>query len=401
MPSHTRSGVGHRIAAARLTRRMTQPQLARAAGISLSMLSKIEVGDRQPSDHLLNALADALVIAPERLTGVGGQTNSRVHDVVPRLRAAINTHDLPEDGPTRPLPELRAAVDTVTQLRVASQYTRLAFDIDESFVGDGGLPMLLNELARTVQNTQGLEQERAAALLALAYRAADGIAFKYGYYDLSNHIIHLMRSLASSSGDPLLEGAVAYVHAETFFASDALPAGLRRLQAAIDTISAGSSIDNNAAQGALHMRAAVTAGRLNIADTAWLHMTEARRLAGDVPEGIYRGTVFGPSSVHVHEVSVAVELGHAAKAIELAQQWSPSRELPAERRSHYYIDLAQAQLWLGGREDAFESLQVARRIAPQHAREHPRVRDALNTLLRRYYAPPEALVRYAEWARAI
>jgi hypothetical protein len=149
------------------------------------------------------------------------------------------------------------------------------------------------------------------------------------------------------------------------------------------------------------MRAAVVAGRLSDGASASAHLAEARVLASQVPDGIYLGTAFGPSSVRIHEVSVAVELGEGTRALRAAQHWVPSRQLPAERRSHYYIDLAQAQLWNGQRDQAFDSLEAARRIAPQHAREHPRVRRALTTLLRLHSSAPTALVAYADWARAV
>ncbi|WP_173130496.1 hypothetical protein [Kibdelosporangium persicum] len=58
-----------------------------------------------------------------------------------------------------------------------------------------------------------------AALLTLALRAADGVAFKYGYVDLPARLIDLMRSAAQLAEDPLLLAAVAYVRTETFFAT--------------------------------------------------------------------------------------------------------------------------------------------------------------------------------------
>lgn len=192
-----------------------------------------------------------------------------------------------------------------------------------------------------------------------------------------------------------------YVRTETFFANNDLPSGLRRLELAIDATPSTVMVDSMAARGALHMLAAVVAGALIDAETASMHLTEANKLARQVPEGVYLGTAFGPSSVHIHDVSTAVELGRGEQALDLAQDWVPSHGLPAERRSHYYIDLAQAQLWRGWRNDAFESLQIARRIAPQHTREHPRVRKALTALLRLHLSPPEALVSYADWARAV
>ncbi|WP_285507604.1 hypothetical protein [Actinokineospora sp. NBRC 105648] len=79
---------------------------------------------------------------------------------------------------------------------------------------------------------------------------------------------------------------------------------------------------------------------------------------------------------------------------------TPPSELPAERRSHYFIDLARAQLDLGRDEDAHVSLQTARQVAPQHARAHPQVRRTLTTLLSTHSAPNSGLFDLAEWARA-
>jgi hypothetical protein len=75
--------------------------------------------------------------------------------------------------------------------------------------------------------------------------------------------------------------------------------------------------------------------------------------------------------------------------------------LPAERRSHYLIDLAQAHLWIGQSAAAFDDLQAARRIAPQHVREHPRARATLSRLLRQRGAKQDDVVRFATWARVV
>jgi hypothetical protein len=119
-----------------------------------------------------------------------------------------------------------------------------------------------------------------------------------------------------------------------------------------------------------------------------------------VPEGVYFGTAFGPASVRIHELAVAVELGDSPAAVERAAAWHPPDHLPAERRSHYYIDLARAQLRLGHHQDAYVGLEAARRVAPQHVREHPQVRQTLSALLRTHGAPDDRLLELAAWARA-
>ncbi|WP_431987098.1 hypothetical protein [Streptomyces griseoflavus] len=131
-------------------------------------------------------------------------------------------------------------------------------------------------------------------------------------------------------------------------------------------------------------------------------LAQARTLADQVPEGVYCGTVFGPDSVKIHVVSVAVGLGdeHVGRALDVARQWKPPHNLPAERRSAFYIELARAQLWAGLADDAFESLKVARYIAPQHTREHPWVREDAATLRRLKRADAESLTNFAEWCAA-
>jgi tetratricopeptide (TPR) repeat protein len=228
------------------------------------------------------------------------------------------------------------------------------------------------------------------------------VAYKFSYLDLSARIIDLMRASAVAAENPLLMAAVAYVRTETFFATGDLDPASRLLVAAADDLPTNfaESAPSAAAYGALHMRAAVVAGRARKPDTAWDHLDEARRAARWVPEGAYFGTAFGPASVRIHELAVAVELGDSPAAVERAAAWHPPAALPAERRSHYYIDLARAQLRLGHYQDAYLRLEAAREVAPQHVREHPQVRRTLSALLRTHRSPDDRLLELAAWARA-
>jgi DNA-binding XRE family transcriptional regulator len=314
-----------------------------------------------------------------------------VHAAIPRLRRALDCIDLPDDGSTRPLVELTADVAGMIEHRLEARYVEIA----------RRLPALIPELARA-HGGAGRGSPAAAALLTLAFRAADGVAYKFGYLDLSARIIDLMRASAAAAENPFLVAAVAYVRTETFFATGDLNSASRLLIAAADDLPANlaDSVPTAAAYGALHMRAAVVAGRAGKADTAWDHLDEARRVARQVPEGVYFGTAFGPASVRIHDLAVAVELGDSPAAVERAAAWHPPATLPAERRSHYYIDLARAQLRLGHHQDAYLGLEAARRAAPQHVREHPQVRQTLSALLRTHGSPDDGLLELATWARA-
>jgi len=133
-------------------------------------------------------------------------------------------------------------------------------------------------------------------------------------------------------------------------------------------------------------------------ESADSHLAEAREMAQRVPEGVYYGTAFGTSSVRIHEIAAAAELGAVPVVLKLAQAWQPPRTLPAERRSHYYIELARAQLWAGQRSGALSSLQTAQKVAPQHARCNAAVRETVTILMRIQRHPPEPLMSFAAWA---
>ena len=392
MPPRDANGVGSRIAAVRKARRLRQAELAGLACVSLDAIKSIEQGRREPSESVLDSIAEALDIDPSRLRG-DRHSDSSIHAAIPALRAAVDAYDLPPDGPVRDLAALRRSTAELEAWRLASRYTSLT----------KVLPDRLTELGRAVQQFTGAEHIEAARLLASVYRSADAVVYKYTYCDLSARTVELMRWAAARAEDPVLDATASYVRMETFFSSrqeEALFTGLRMLQDAIDRAPSPDDQQTRAAVGALHMRAAVVAGRMRDAPTARTHLADAKELAGSVREGIYLGTAFGPSSFRVHEVAVAVELNDGPAVLTAAREWKPPPDLPAERRSHYYIDVARAQLWQNLGADAFESLRVARRIAPQHVREHPQVRETLRSLVRSQRSDREELLGFAEWAGA-
>ncbi|NEB05352.1 helix-turn-helix transcriptional regulator [Streptomyces sp. SID13726] len=371
---------------------MTQQQLADAACVALGTIRKIERGERGASSDMLETIADALSVDPTRLLSDRAAPQSRVHAALPALSAVIASYDLPDDGPVRTLRMVRTSVDEAAAWRLAAQYTRIART----------LPDLLSEVLRGFHGSAGAERKEWAGLLVRATRSADAAAYKVGARDLSARLVELMRWAGPEAGDPLLDATTAYVRTETYFAARAHRPGLRALETALDAAPPPTTWAATAARGALHMRAAVIAGRAGDSTAADVHLTEARALGDRVRENVYYGTAFGPDSVRVHEVSVAVSLGdeHTGRALEVARQWKPPVDLPAERRSGFYIEMGRAQLWAGRADAAFEALKVARRIAPQHTREHPWVRQDAATLRRLKRADAEELTAFAEWCSA-
>jgi hypothetical protein len=103
---------------------------------------------------------------------------------------------------------------------------------------------------------------------------------------------------------------------------------------------------------------------------AYEHLAEAEKIAQRTADRRDDcGTEFGPANVTIHAVSVAVELGDAGRAIDLARGAAIS-DLSAERRSRHFIDLAAAHAMRRHIGEALSDLQEAERIAPELTRSH-------------------------------
>ncbi len=366
--------------------RCTQPALAEMTGFSVAVVRKWEgrgstitlAGEfAEAMDTLLARLEEhqlarfqAALSAQPLLSRRSDEVIAAVVSRLQELRRVLDSADLPDDGPVRPADQLRRAVGIAIHDRVNSNYVHLACE----------LPALLTDLHRARFMCTGSAAAEIASLLVHAYRAADAIADKFGYLDLSARIIGMMHHAATESDDDLLVATAAYVRTETFFANGQLAIGRRLLERAAEAIDPTRSERDAATYGSIHMRAAVVAAREFRSDVARAHLNEAAQVARRVTENVYLGTVFGPGSVRIHELSLGVELGDVGAAISAARSWAPPEKIPAERRSHFYIDAARAYMQTRQRDDARAALRMAEAVAPQHTHAHPYVKEMVERL---------------------
>ena len=357
--------LGAHLCTLREDRGLSQAQLGALVFCSADLIRRVETATRHPHASLM-ARCDEVLHSDGRLSAtlaaaagsspVSSQASPPlVVASMPALRRALDSSDCPPDGPTRGSAELSAAVAELVDLRVRSRYDELASRI----------PVLLPELHRA-HLLHG--SNSTAGLLIQVYRAADAIADKYNAPDLAARIIDAMRHYAGQSTDPIDIAVVAYVRAEVFLVSGDFGTGRRMLEHAIAHHRSRSGPTHLAAVGALHMRCAILAARDHDPADVSHHLDAAERHADSVTDGVYRGTAFGPSSVRIHRLTAALDSDDHLAGVRVGAGWVPGLQVPAERRSHFHIDLARAHLGLRtARRQRQLSLPRARRRAAAHA----------------------------------
>jgi transcriptional regulator with XRE-family HTH domain len=400
--------LGDRLRIARRTRRLSAAQLAQKVAISPSFLQKLESGARKATPSLTLALANALHFGPEVLTGQPyygePEAEDGVHAVIPELRRLLLCYDTPDEleiAP-RPLAVLASEMDQVSALRRDARYAPMG----------PLLPPIIAELSHVALEAREAEQRKAFWHLARAYRAVNSLAHKMGHHDLSNTALERVRWAADRSGDPLMQFTAGYLVAGAMLRQGAFGSARRKLLALRGELERlqpeGSySADALAVDGALVLKLAVVESRENKPEAAREYLREAEmiaRMGGNRDSVVYEMS-FGPTNIRIHEVHAMIDMGDAEQALARLTEWAPnggewapSASTVGERSSHHHIDVASAKVVVGDRAGALADLQRARRIAPNHTRFHPSVRETAGALLRIETHPSDELSSFGSWA---
>ncbi|WP_374223295.1 hypothetical protein [Streptomyces sp. F63] len=96
-------------------------------------------------------------------------------------------------------------------------------------------------------------------------------------------------------------------------------------------------------------------------------------------------------------MSVLAELDQYGRAVKEADRTHIPADWPNSRTSHHHAEVARAQLWTGRLGDAFASLLMARKAAPQQAKYHPTVRDTYAGLEAAHRRLPDTFPAYGSW----
>lgn len=377
--------VGRRIAAIRKMRGFTQRQLATRTHLSLSLISKIEVGAKQTTASTLRVIASTLHVTVSELLG-DVEASVTPDRLLQRLESVLVGQFLPTiemQGGPRTLVLIEAGVQRAAQLRLAARYAELT-DL---------VPSLVEELTFYAQSAKGEERERVFALLAVTYRCLDALANKTGYFGLSFLAVDRVAQFSEASHDPLMIATSAYLRGQSALDVGQYKRGLMLLDKARGVLDLERSPGVLAVSGSLHLRSAVLAAKDGNSTNAWDHIAEARKIAHRLgKDSVTCGTYFGPSNVGIHSVATAVELLDDSRAINDATSFRLTPEVPTERTSHHYADLARAYLWRGNASHALRCLLLAEDIAAHHTQHHLGARETAAALFRSARRPSDDLV---------
>ncbi|MGW5689233.1 helix-turn-helix domain-containing protein [Nonomuraea sp. NPDC003754] len=374
---------GQRIARARHRKGWDQATLAEKIGRSVSWLSKVENG-RMPLDRMsvVGQLAEALGVEVAELTGQPYRHETAEldsgHAAIPGLRLALQQATMPGGAvllagrQPRSLDELEAHVRLAEQLRQDAKFTAL---------GDV-LPGIITDLTVICADSAG-DHDRAEALMLRACHMARVSSNLLGHHDLGWTAVQRELVAAQRVGAPDLVAAASWDLCGVWLHEAQLDPAKNAALTALDQIEPHVGADDTvkAMWGALHLRAAVAYSRLWHQTEAESHLAEARRVAEVLPrDGNAFQTQFNRVNTTIHAVEVSMELGRPRDVITRAEQVEIAEIASSERQAHYWTCTAAGYHMNRKDNEAVDALLRADRIAPQHVRNRPLVRNIVRDL---------------------
>lgn len=363
---------GENIAALRKARQVGQAKLAREAGISVSYLSKIEVGLRPATPPVVAAIAKALHVTTARIYGQPFLGPSEQADLLNDLRGAVRRYTLPkEDQPSRE--GLAASLRHAARLRSETRYVELLRT----------LPKLLGEVTVDAMASDG--DPVAWGQVADVYGCAYAVAHRLAQPDLADMIVARQTWAAHQTWNPAAAAAAAWNEAGTYQSAGQYEDGLAIVERAISKFehSPGDRMQKIIPLGSLHLRGLVLASRHKDKNATSDHLRQAKALAQEVPVDVLQHNLtFGGGNTALYELAAYVELGNPNKATEMAPDLmrTPPAGLKPNRVGRLYIDVARARLATKDYSGAEEALKAAFAVAPQMTEIHPMSREVIRVL---------------------
>jgi transcriptional regulator with XRE-family HTH domain len=384
MPGQAHIPIGERVRFYRQAHHKTQAVVAGLAGVTEDYLSQIERGLKTPSTALLHRLARVLGVPTSVLFGesaVEPATSAHPLSAAIHTALALSGEQVSPDHPAD-LVVLRARLEAAWRSWQGSR---------QRYSQTGPLlPGLITDVQAATRALRAASDVRArreaSALAADLYFLSRTFTKRIGRADLSLLVADRGVRAAEDADDPLRIaaakwnlGQVLLATNEPEIAEDVTTRAATELQPYID-----GNPDYLALYGALWLVAGIAQARHR--DTWAARETlgnQAAPAAGTTGDGNLLWTVFGPTNVALHAVSIEMEAGETSEALRLADGIDITHCPSIERRTTFFLDLARC--YDQRHEDAGTVLHLlaAEEESSEDLRYNPLARDLVHGLLRR------------------
>jgi transcriptional regulator with XRE-family HTH domain len=376
--------IGERLRFYRQAQYKTQAVTAGLAEVTEDYLSQIERGLKTPTVGVLQRLAAVLGLPVSVLLGEPSYASeSVIHPVAPAIQAALMSYGHAPDTEPEPLASLQARVQAAWTIWQTAplRYTGAA----------ALLPALTADVQHAVRAARGNAplSRQAAQVSADLYFLLRTFTKRIGRPDLSLLAADRAMAAAQDAEDPLRVlgaewnlGQILLTQGQVEAAMDVAVRSAERLEPTL----AGCDDDRLAALcGAQWLNAATAAVRLR---QPWIardilrdHADPIARRIDDASNVMW--TVFGPTNVQMHAVSIELETGESREALRIAERIDASRSPSLERRTTLYLQLAACYEQRRDDMGVLVHLQGAQETGPEDLRFNLVARDLARSLLRR------------------
>lgn len=347
-------------------------------------LLNLDSGDEQEDDNEVRRRIFVGLTGAAVLNAMFGDTapDATPHQAEP-FASVLAGHTAGITGEPPQSPDIRgltAAVDDARRQYQECRYAELT----------RYLPALLTRLHAACLTLAGQDQSRAFALSADAHHVAAGLLLKLDDQGLAYLAADRSMRAAETSGDPVTVAASARIITHTLMSGGHLGTAITTASshaARLDRNIPVHTPDSLSVYGALLLRGSVAAAQLGNRSAAHELLSEAEdageRLGFD---GNLRWTAFGPTNAKLHRVNIAVTLGDAGTAVDIARKIDPGTITVTERRATLLVDTARAFLQWGKHDKAYIALRAAEETAHEEVAGRPSVHRVIADLLTS--APP-------------
>jgi transcriptional regulator with XRE-family HTH domain len=381
--------IGERLRFYRQAKGKTQAVVAGLAGVTEDYLSQIERGLKTPTIMLLHRFSKILGVRVSELLGESAtEHDEAVHPVGYAVQRALTSY--PSVSGTPDMADLRGRVDEAWSIWQGSphRFTEAS--------------QLLPDLITDIQAAQrGLgtsasadERREAQRISADLYFLLRTFTKRIGRTDLSLLVADRGVLAAEAADDPVRIAAAKWNLGHILLAQGqpdgAVDVAIRAVEV-LERDTADGDLDAVAMAGALWLVSVVAAvrnddpwtARDRIREKAW----PAARMVGDAN---VMWTVFGPTNVKLHALSVEMEMGEAGEALRVADDIDMSDTPSLERKTTFALEVARCYEQRRDDPGVFLHLVSAEASGPEDMRYNTLARDLVHGLLKRArptYAP--------------